>query len=144
MSTALKQPEELSTSFHCRLELELGLIGLPDIKNLEVCYTEEEAPFFRLNDMGESALSFFAVDPYFLIPNYNPKISQKDLNFLKINDSTDSMLLSIAVVKDEPIEVSINLIGPVLINLTDGKAKQIILENSDEFSARHVVFSSAI
>ena len=73
-------------------------------------------------------------------PNYNLEISDADVEILGITDSNDTMILNIVTLPTEQSsKISINLVGPVIVNRNTLVAKQCIINNHDKYSARFLL-----
>lgn len=124
-----------------RISLPSGLVGFSDIREAEILYTEEELPFLRLKATGEQSLHFLVVEPAGLIPDYNVEIPDKDLAFLDIQSAEDVLILNIANVQSrQPLHISVNLIAPLVVNRKTLQAKQVVIENCEDYSITHTLF----
>ncbi len=118
-----------------RIHLPAGLIGLPDVQDLEVIYAQDELPFMWLRDWRHNQYAFLVLNPYELIPNYTIELSDSDVDFLGIQSSDDIFLLNIVTVNCERVDpITVNLVGPLVINRRTGKSRQVIIENYQEYS----------
>lgn len=123
------------------ISLPLGLVGFPEMTEAEIIFAEEELPFMRLHSTGEDSLHFLVLNPMGIIQDYNVEIMDEDLEFLGIEDSDEVLLLNIATVHNtDPLNISVNLIGPIVVNRRTQVGKQIVIGNHQDYSARHSLF----
>jgi flagellar assembly factor FliW len=121
-----------------QIHLPEGLIGLPDVKDLEILYDAEQLPLMWLRDVSSDDYAFLVINPHGLIPNYTIELSDMDVEYLDIRSSSDILLLNIITVNCEREQaITVNLVGPILINRRTGLARQVIIENYQEYSTYH-------
>lgn len=121
-----------------QIHLPDGLIGLSDVKNLEIIYDQEQWPLMWLRDIGSEEYAFLVINPQGLIPDYTVELSDVDVEYLDIRSSREILMLNIITVNFErPQPITVNLVGPIVINRRTGLARQIIIENYQEYSTYH-------
>jgi flagellar assembly factor FliW len=117
-----------------------GLFGFPDIRSMELVFDKEELPFMWLREQVQDGLAFVVLEPGGIVQNYAVEISDADIQILGISGSEDTMILNIVTISsDHPGKISLNLVGPIIVNRTTLVAKQCIINNHEEFSARHMI-----
>lgn len=133
--TEASQPKDVNV-----VSLPQGLFGFPDIRSMELVYDKEELPFMWLREQKEQGLAFVVMEPGGFVPNYNVEIADQDVETLGITGVDDTMILNIVTISaDMPGKISLNLVGPIVINRRTLVAKQCIINNHEDFSARHVI-----
>ncbi|OIO58810.1 MAG: hypothetical protein AUJ82_07410 [Verrucomicrobia bacterium CG1_02_43_26] len=130
-----------------KIKLVRGLLGFSELREMEIVYDEGELPFMRLRETQqgptkEEALEFFVVEPAGLIDNYSIRISEDDVEQLNISESDGTCLLNIVTIHNTGggRVVTVNLVAPLLINKKTLKGKQVIIENFNEYSPRHLLY----
>lgn len=122
------------------VSLPQGLFGFPDIRSMELVYDKEEFPFMWLREQKQDGLAFVVIEPVGILPNYSVEISDADVPVIGITGAEDTMILNIVTISaDHPGKISLNLVGPIIVNRNTLVAKQCIISNHEEFSARHVI-----
>ena len=117
-----------------------GLFGFPDIRSMELVFDKEELPFMWLREQVQDGLAFVVLEPGGIVQNYAVEISDADIQILGISGSEDTMILNIVTISSEhPGKISLNLVGPIIVNRNTLVAKQCIINNHEEFSARHMI-----
>tara|TARA_Y100000588_G_scaffold109034_1_gene119556 strand:+ start:190 stop:684 length:495 start_codon:yes stop_codon:yes gene_type:complete len=120
--------------------LKEGLFGFPDVQSMEIVFSKEELPFMWIQEKDREGMRFIVLEPTGIIPNYLVEISDADVNGLGITGADDTMILNIVTLNPEyPGRISVNLVGPIVINRKSRVGKQCILRNHEEYSARHVI-----
>jgi len=124
-----------------KISLPLGLVGFPEITEAEIVFVEEELPFMRLHSSGEAQVHFLVLNPMGILPDYEIELVDQDIAYLGIQSAEDVLLLNIATVHaSNPLKISVNLIGPIVINRKTRVGKQVVIGNHMDFSARHMLF----
>lgn len=117
-----------------------GLPAFEDIKEFVIIANEEESPFMWLQAVSNPNLSFIVVDPFLISPEYRPDICDADVETLELEDPSHAFVLSIVNVRNSETQgITINLVGPIVINWKKQIGKQVILQNHLKYSVRHPV-----
>jgi flagellar assembly factor FliW len=124
------------------IELSGGLIGFPSVRTFVVLQAGEETPFKWLQSLEEPALAFLVVDPAHYLPDYAPIVPSHVVQELALREETARLVFTTAnIPAGRPNDMTLNLAGPVLINLDIRRGKQIVLDD-DAYSIKHRVFPS--
>lgn len=117
-----------------------GIPGFEDIKDY-VLFADEDVPFIMtLQSTTTEHPSFIVVDPYCVLTDYKPILSEADKKFFQVSHTEELKFLLVAILTDNIQESVINLKSPIAIHPEKNRAKQIILENSD-YPIRFHLFS---
>ena len=81
-------------------------------------------------------LAFVAMDPFALLPGYEPVLQPQELEELGVADSQELGFYVLCVVKKPVSDSTVNLKCPVAIHPETRKARQVILE-TDAYEMRH-------
>ena len=126
-------PAALSTN---QVRLPMGLLGFEQIKDYVLLANPAEEPFAWLQVESDASLAFVVVDPFLVMPDYQPDIPQPDAEFLGLKRSNDALLLNIVTVHG-PHQATVNLKGPIVINRRTHVGKQVIIANASDYSVQH-------
>jgi flagellar assembly factor FliW len=98
----------------------------------------ESEPFKWLQSIEDSSVCFVILDPGLVIPNYTIDVSPLDIKQLNGSGNHDEYKLFgiVTVPRGKPEQISINLLGPIVINIKNLKALQLVLSSS-EYEIRH-------
>ncbi len=118
-----------------------GLPGFERFKEYALIALEEEAPFIRLLSIEEAGLGFVIFDPMLVWPDYDPNISEEDLEGLELEGAEDLAVYCMVTLSKAPTDVTANLKGPVCINMRLMKAKQMILVD-ERYNTKHALMSA--
>ncbi|RKD23545.1 flagellar assembly factor FliW [Caminicella sporogenes DSM 14501] len=120
-----------------------GILGFEDVKKYVLINNPDpEVPFQWLQSVDEPSLAFVITNPFLFKSDYEFDIPQNVLKKLEIEETEDVAVYSIAVVPDDIKDMTINLRGPVIINVKKKKAKQIVLDK-EEYSLKYKIFENA-
>jgi flagellar assembly factor FliW len=120
------------------VSLPAGLMGFPEVKNLELIHNTEELPFRWLRSVEDRSIAFVVVQPDGLISEYELELSDEDVAEIGITGPGEALVLNIVTLRDgQPGEATLNLIGPIIVNRETGTGRQVVLRNHQEYSARH-------
>ncbi len=115
-----------------------GLLAFEDKKEFLVI-RNEETEFYYLQSLEDDNITFIMIDLKEAMPNYNPEVEVEQLQDLgEVNHNLG--VYNICTVKDNLEEMTVNLVGPIVINLDTKKGKQVIV-SKDEYSIKHKLFS---
>ena len=113
------------------IEFPQAVPGFPEEKEFVLFPIGEESPFIVLQSVNNSDLAFITIEPGNYLKGYEFEISDELANKLKIKSNEDLLVISIATIKDEIENMTINLAAPVIINLKEKLGKQVILDKED-------------
>lgn len=129
-------PQEFEAAF------PLGLIGLRELQRFSFAPIEESWPFVSMRALGsdDEEVSFIVVEPRGLVGGYEVELSEEDCDALQLECPEDAMIYNIVTVhSSQPLHVTINLAGPLVINRKTLVGKQLVLVNSKNYSPRHLL-----
>ena len=117
-----------------------GLPGFEHLKNfLFMTDKDENSPFCWLQSIEDVDIVFTLFNVFNFLPNYNPNIEKDMLKDLEEFKEEDFIIYCIATIPKDIKEITINLKAPVIINLANNKAKQIIC-NNEEYPIKYYIY----
>ena len=117
-----------------------GIPGFEDQKRFVIINNHDsENPFDWLQAVDKGNLSFVVINPFLVKPDYDFVLSQSVEEKLKIENEKDVAVYTIAVIPEDIKKITINLLGPVIINVKEKLGKQIIL-NDERYSTKYYIF----
>jgi flagellar assembly factor FliW len=122
------------------IHIPLGLFGFPQSKRYTLLEHRTGSPFLWFQSVDTGSLAFVLVDPVFVKPDYQVQISPQDMKELQLTDAPEGVqtLVIVNITSGEKVELTANLLGPIVINVKKMVAKQIIL-SENEYSVRHPI-----
>jgi len=132
------ETQAITASDQYLLQLPFGLIGLPKLTAFSLSPVENSWPFMSMRWLGEERMDFVVIDPCGLIPDYEIELGDEDAEALQIRSAADAQVLNIVTVhSSRPHFVTVNLVGPVVVNRNTSIGKQIIILNWNKYSSQH-------
>jgi flagellar assembly factor FliW len=120
------------------ITMDDGLLGFPEFHRYVLACDQEQAPFLWLQCVGEPDLAFVVVDPLLFFPGYQVSVKAEDLRSLELEDITEATILTVVVIPLNPMDITTNLRGPLIINPHNNKAKQLVLID-DRYHTKHLL-----
>jgi flagellar assembly factor FliW len=108
-----------------------GLIGLPQLKVFALVEDEESLPIRPLQCVSTPEFVFIVINPFTIYPNYDVEISDDDAAELGVTSPSDVLVLAIVTVPEDIRYVTANLLSPIVINMKNKRARQILLSDTD-------------
>lgn len=124
---------EVETSEEQLIEFVEPILGFEEYKKFIVLYDEEIGnQMIWLQSTEEPDLCFILTDPSLLLSDYSPKLPSR---LDEVLGDGDYMCWVIAVIRKEHNKSTVNLKSPVIVNLENKRAVQIILD--EDFPVRY-------
>lgn len=119
------------------------IIGFNELSRYFVISRQESEPFKWLQCVDDPSICFVILDPKLIYADYVVDISVHDIRQLggSALNSDYQVYGIVSVPKGHPELMSINLQGPVVINVKNLKAIQMVLNNPD-YDIRYSLFKS--
>lgn len=132
-------PTDFDTPPANQIELPHGLIGFGDYKRAELLYLPDHLPFLWMKLFSAvDHLHFIVIEPGGIIPGYEPEIFDEDAEQLDLRTPAEAMILNVVTLKRQtPVEATVNLIGPLVINRRTRLGRQLVISNYSRYSAHH-------
>jgi len=134
------EPQRLPVKPENIISMPLGLLGFEQVKKFVLLAQPGEEPFLWLQMLDNASQGFVVISPCASQPDYAPDISAQDVEFLKLQNPDDAIMLNIVTVRPNG-QSTVNLKGPIIINRHTLVAKQCIPNNVAQFSLQHSIQS---
>ncbi len=140
---------QINTKFHGTVTIEKeqqwtfpkGLPGFEEEESFVLLPIEGNDFFQVLQSTTTASIAFIVANPYTIVKDYTFKIDDPTMELLNIQEEKEVMVLNVLTIKD-PFEAStINLQAPLIFQVNNKKAKQMIL-NETNHSMRHPIEST--
>ncbi len=144
------QPELYPTDFESpdanAFTMPHGLIGFANHHQATLHYQTDHLPFLWMKLQGPDApVHFVVIEPGGIIPGYAPELFADDAFALDLADPADAMVLNIVTLRQQnPLDATVNLIGPIIVNRRLRIGRQIVISNYSRYSAHHALVESPL
>lgn len=113
------------------ITFENGIIGFPELRQFTLLHDEERganAGIRFLQSVDEAGFAMPVMDPLIANPDYDPEVDDELLAGLgELTDENILVLVTVTIPSDLT-QMSVNLQGPIIINVEERKACQLIVE----------------
>lgn len=121
---------------------EKGIIGFPHCQRFTLIYDETEDGRRKniswLQSVEEPGFALPVIDPLIIKEDYAPKVEQELLKNLGTLTEENTYVLVTVTVPADVKKLSVNLKAPIVINVDERKADQIIIE--DSFPVKYPIY----
>ncbi len=113
-----------------------GIIGFPDLKKFTLMHDDSEDggatnTIKWLQSIDEPGFAMPVMDPLIVCPDYSPEIDRTKIEEVgELNDEDVLVLVTVTVPHDLE-KMTVNLMGPFVINVKEMKGVQSIVENDN-------------
>lgn len=122
------------------ITFEDGLPGFEHIKQyILIPNPDAENPFQWMQAIEEPNLAFVITDPFYFKEDYEFDIPEKVIQQLHIEKKEEVAVYSIAVVPENIRDITLNLRGPLVVNIEKRKGKQLLLDG-DAYALKYKIF----
>ncbi len=123
------------------IEFPNGIIGFPDLKRFTLMYDEEDdANTIKwLQSIEEPDFAMPVLDPLLVCPDYKPEIDKDKIKDIGELADEEILVLVTVTVPHDLTKMTVNLMGPFIINIKDMKGAQCIVEN-DEYPVKYPIY----
>ena len=112
-----------------------GIIGFPDLTRFTLIHDEEEESGKNtirwLQSVDEPGFAMPVIDPLVVCPDYSPSVDETKVSDIGDIKNEDVLVLVTVTVPHDLTKMTVNLMGPFVINTESMKGVQTIVENSD-------------
>lgn len=116
-----------------------GLLGFPELTKYFLVDPQDDTLILWLQSLDKPELCFPVLEPKIFKPDYIVKLSALELRELKLEKASGAIVLSILTIPEDVTKMTANLKAPVVINLNEKLAKQVVLQEN-EFVIKHQMF----
>jgi flagellar assembly factor FliW len=115
-----------------------GVLGFPHCHDY-VIVEHGQSLFMWLQSLEEPSLAFLLVDPWLFFPDYSPEIPDEDVSALGLQEPYNFSVFCFVTVPEMVEMTTVNLKGPMVVNLDTKKAMQVVVPNP-EYTTAHRIF----
>jgi flagellar assembly factor FliW len=124
------------------IEMSSGMIGFPTLsKYALIAFDDDKAPLFYWQCADEPSVCFILMDPALVFPDYEVALSPGEVEDIELESAADGTVYVVVTIPPDPREMTANLMGPLVINQSARKAKQVVLSDP-RYSTRHRILNA--
>ncbi|SHH83402.1 flagellar assembly protein FliW [Clostridium grantii] len=118
---------------------EEGILGFEDIKEYCIVPMPEKEDFYLLQSIEDENISFIIIKPWDFFKQYEINLQEEHLQTVDIEDASQVAIYSILSLSQ--LDITANLLAPVVINADTNKGAQIVLHSST-YKTKHSIYAS--
>jgi flagellar assembly factor FliW len=104
-----------------------GLFGFENFTDFAIFDIKGCEPFKSMLSVTEGGPDFVVLEPLEVFEDYSTYVSQATQNQPDMDSPADMVLLSIVTLAENPENITVNLRGPIFLNLKTRSARQVVL-----------------
>lgn len=120
------------------LTFEQGLPGF-QMKKFVLLPLDADLPLAVLQSTEQAEIGFVVAYPFAFKKDYIFEISDEDKEELQIEKEEDVIAYSIVTLKESFPDSTLNLLAPVVINISKKLGKQIVLQDNETYPLRYPI-----
>jgi flagellar assembly factor FliW len=119
------------------LEIEGGLVGLSDLRHFVMFEAKPGSPFSWLQSLDDPSMAFLVAEPGRYVGDYESEVARR------CPQIEDAVVLATATVPaGRPVDTTLNLSGPIVIDAITRVGKQMVLDDA-AYTTRYRVFAQS-
>ncbi|MGH8016337.1 MAG: flagellar assembly protein FliW [Candidatus Zixiibacteriota bacterium] len=115
------------------------VLGFEKLGRFGMIERDEFRPFLWMQSIDDPEVAFIIVNPVIFRSDYRIEINPNEISEIEPTSPELIETYVIANVPEDWKQMTVNMQGPILINTSNNKAKQLVLMNS-EYKVQHDVF----
>ncbi len=116
-----------------------GILGFPDDQNFCLVDPGDDTLILWLQSLSNPHLAFPVLEPKIFKSNYVVRLSAAELRELRLSSINEASVFTILTIPSNLQEMTANLKAPLVINIRDKIAKQVVLQENDQ-PIKHPMF----
>lgn len=117
-----------------------GMLGFSKIHEYVLVERADDSLFLWLQALKKPTVAFPLLEPQIFELNYKVDLEDEDRKALTLETLAHAKVFSIVTIPSDPTKMTANLKAPIVINLKNRAAKQVILHNLD-YPIRKSIFA---
>ncbi|UCD56535.1 MAG: flagellar assembly protein FliW [Candidatus Hydrogenedentota bacterium] len=139
MKIASKALGEIELAEEQIIEMPSGMIGFPALRRYALIpFANPDVPFLWWQCVDEPSICFLLIDPTLVCPDYEVALPFEEFEDIGLKSAFQGSVYVVVTVPGDPHEMTVNLMGPIVVNDSLHKAKQFVLSDP-RFTTKHRV-----
>ncbi|MDR2404945.1 MAG: flagellar assembly protein FliW [Deltaproteobacteria bacterium] len=127
MQIATKRFGEMEVPEESIITVLGGVIGFPELIRYVLIQRPNDKPFYWLQCLDDPTLALVLVNPVLFKNDYQPTLPQGLEE--ELGEGEISLFAIVTIPPGKPQEMTANLLGPLALNPTSRKARQLVLDD---------------
>ena len=112
------------------LNFSEGILGFENLNKFIVVDPGDSTLILWLQSVDDESIAFPIIEPKIFKPDYTAKLLPADMRSVDLVELSDARIFCILTIPSNIKEMSANLKAPIVINNTNNKSRQIVLQDS--------------
>ncbi len=122
------------------ISFDEGLPGFENVRSFVLILSEDaELPFHYLQSVDNPSIAFVVTSPFLFVGDYDLDLKESVVEKLEIKSPEELYVYGVVTIPKKVQFSTINLTAPIIINTTNRKGMQVVLEEIDDIS--HPLFT---
>lgn len=117
-----------------------GIPGFEEVTEYVLCDVDDTYSYLQAVDQAE--LAFIVTNPFNQFPDYEFELSDELIEELSIAEEKGVAIRCIVTWNSNPARTTINLLAPLVFNISDRLGRQIVLQNT-AYQTKHLLNQSS-
>ncbi|UKS26136.1 flagellar assembly protein FliW [Paenibacillus sp. HWE-109] len=120
-----------------------SILGFEEYDEFSISLIEENSAYAYLQSLQDESIAFLVIAPFVFFPDYSFEIDEKDKQWLDLTIEEDLLVFNTVTIKEPFTESTVNLLAPLVINIANGKARQIVLPPKSNYGTAVLLINQA-
>ena len=112
------------------LVFEEGIPGFPGSRRFALVNVADDSAFQLLQSLDEPDVAMIVTVPWLFFPEYAPELSELERRELQLEGKEDAVIFSAVTLDADQSTISLNLLGPFVVNAKTRRGRQVVLADS--------------
>lgn len=121
------------------IHIPQGLLGFPELTKYCLVDPADDTLILWLQSFENPDIAFPVLEPKIFKSDYAARLSALELRELKLENVNQSAVFCVLTISEDVTQMTANLKAPVVINLKEQIAKQVVLQEND-YNIKHSMF----
>ncbi|MDB5052779.1 MAG: flagellar assembly protein FliW [Bacilli bacterium] len=126
------------------INLNHSLLGFEQLNQFIVKVVEEGSPYAFINSVEDEGIGFLVASPFSFFNDYTFELNESTMKDLKIESSDEVLVLGIITLSEPFIQSSMNLLAPIVLNVSNLEGRQIILPVKYNYGTKNLLYKETI
>lgn len=105
-----------------------NLPGFTDLSKFAIIKCEQTDPIQWLQSIEDEAIAIPIINPFLIKPDYEIEVSDEELDIIESHNEEEMIVLNIMVLPEDLSQMTVNLMAPLLINVSKMLGSQIMMD----------------
>jgi len=130
----------IAVAEHDIINFPEGMLGFSKINQYVLVERVDDSLFLWLQALKKPSVAFPLLEPQIFERHYKVDLADEDRKILELKDLSHAKVFGIVTIPTDPTKMTANLKAPIVINLKNRLAKQVILHEAD-YPIRKPIFT---